>query len=926
MANPWDIVDEQPAGSAGATDWTPVAEKPVLPFTPRDMTLGEGTVHAGGQFMRGMNQQLGDWATGLSKFGTVISPAYPIGKVSEYFGGPNAHDVIDMAHNAYNKFLDVNAPPETKGAYVARGAGEMVGNTLPMSLALITGGTMATPQWLNAPVSVGNPLRMAGDTVLKSVANAPISAAMVDAVSAAGAGAGGNIADIESGKPRADPLPRSAAEIGGATVPLAWYMFSPTALAARAGKEAVDYVRGKPGPVVEGVTSKVAGMRDTAKAKALDSVAAGVTERLQEPTIAGNVESAAAVADQIPGFKPTLAQRSGVPSLVRAQEGIESRATGDELNRVADIRGQNQAAIDKFVKESAPAGPQVGNPEDVFGNAMEKRLAAIEQRLGIQSEKPASEIAMAEATMPTTAPKGPADRTFDPQRAGETIREQSAVERGKMDAQVASRRAAIDPNSTTAINPDTIRGATKGDALRSAFGPEVNDPIVARMLGAEPKPVESGLVDEFGKPIPPTKQASEPATLTDTMDFASKLNAVQRRLLGNPQRTPQQDEQLTSVKRALDATNAEIERAVAATGDKDMAQRLADYRQFYKTEYVPRFQQGAMADARAKAPAGEFKVNSEDLPKKFFNPNSLTEAEQFQKVFGQNPRAQEVMTDHALASLRDSLGGKPLTQAAIDAWKAKHARVLDRMPEVRAAVDKIDVSEAEKRLATLDSRRRAVAESEMGQILSRDVATAIPRAVQDPKVMRQMAATARRAGPDAEAAFKKLVWDHALGKDGVPDVKRLDAILGENERSLNIALGPKHVADLRTITEAARIQGRTKPPVGSTDTEALSPPDKFKEATGSGFNQLLNRFITVARGRSSATYESGAAAGQFIKNLSEKQHEQLLKEVLYDGRLANDFATFLRTGQRPPKERARAYLLAIGASSVDGDGGKRENP
>ena len=920
MANPWDIVDEQPAGSAGATDWTPVAEKPVLPFTPRDMSLGEGVVHAGGQFMRGMNQQLGDWATGLSKFGTVISPAYPIGKVSEYFGGPNAHDVIDMAHDAYNKFLDVNAPPETKGAYVARGAGEMVGNTLPMSLALITGGTMMPPAVAQAPVAIGNPIRMAGETVLKSVANAPISAAMVDAVSAAGAGAGGNIADIESGKPRADPLPRSAAEIGGATVPLAWYMFSPTALAARAGKEAVDYVRGKPGPAVEGVTSKVAGMRDTAKAKALDSVSAGVSERLQEPQIAGNVESAAAVADQIPGFKPTLAQRSGVPSLVRAQEGIESRATGDELNRVADIRGQNQAAIDKFIKESAPAGPQVGNPEDVFGNAMEKRLAAIEQRLGIQGEKPASEIAMAEATMPTTAPKGPADRTFDPQRAGDTIRTEAATERGKMGAQVSSQRAAVDPAGQVQINPDAIRGGTDAAALRSAFGPDATDPLVARMLR---EGQQSPVLGPEGQPMP---QASEPTTLADTMDFASKLNAVQRRLFGNPQRTPQQDEQLASVKRALDATNAEIDRAVAATGDKDMAQRLADYRQFYREEFVPRFQQGAMADARAKAPSGEFKVNSEDLPKKFFNPYSLTEAEQFQKVFGQNPRAQEVMTDHALASLRDSLGGKPLTQAVIDAWKAKHARVLDRMPEVRAAVDKIDVSEAEKRLATLDSRRRAVAESEMGQILSRDVATAIPRAVQDPKVMRQMAATARRAGPDAEAAFKKLVWDHALGKDGVPDVKRLDAILGENERSLNIALGPKHVADLRTITEAARIQGRTKPPVGSTDTEALSPPDKFKEMTGSGFNQLMNRFVTVMRGRSSATYESGAAAGQFIKNLSEKQHEQLLKEVLYDGRLANDFATFIRTGQRPPKERSRAYLLAIGASSVDGDGGKRENP
>jgi hypothetical protein len=118
---------------------------------------------------------------------------------------------------------------------------------------------------------------------------------------------------------------------------------------------------------------------------------------------------------------------------------------------------------------------------------------------------------------------------------------------------------------------------------------------------------------------------------------------------------------------------------------------LKEYSDYYRNEYAPRFLQGASREV------GRFnrngyegnRVSSEDVPGEFFKPNNVSEARQFNKLYGEDAGARQQMTDHALDDLRrtavDPNTGQ-IKEGAVNKWLAKNERVLNEMPWIRDAV------------------------------------------------------------------------------------------------------------------------------------------------------------------------------------------------------------------------------------------------
>jgi hypothetical protein len=68
----------------------------------------------------------------------------------------------------------------------------------------------------------------------------------------------------------------------------------------------------------------------------------------------------------------------------------------------------------------------------------------------------------------------------------------------------------------------------------------------------------------------------------------------------------------------------------------------ADIVKTYRTEYVPRFKEGANANLFKQTSLNELKTKPEDVITKYFNPGGESEAKQFVNLFGSDPNALKI--------------------------------------------------------------------------------------------------------------------------------------------------------------------------------------------------------------------------------------------------------------------------------------------
>lgn len=177
----------------------------------------------------------------------------------------------------------------------------------------------------------------------------------------------------------------------------------------------------------------------------------------------------------------------------------------------------------------------------------------------------------------------------------------------------------------------------------STFAPETAPDTVRKLLtfqakAPDAKPLGGGLVSSKVKTAPAAPAGPPSATLEELDGVRAAINAdIQAAKTGNSPTNP-------SALRNLMQLHKEIDDAIGkSTAIPDAAKTAyADIVKTYRTDYVPRFKEGANANLFKQTSLNELKTRPEDVITKYFNPGGESEAKQFVNLFGSDPNALKI--------------------------------------------------------------------------------------------------------------------------------------------------------------------------------------------------------------------------------------------------------------------------------------------
>ena len=255
------------------------------------------------------------------------------------------------------------------------------------------------------------------------------------------------------------------------------------------------------------------------------------------------------------------------------------------------------------------------------------------------------------------------------------------------------------------------------------------------------------------------------------------------------------------------------------------------------------------------------------------------------------------------------------TRAIDDRIREVEAQGEDR---VRALGDQLQP--VLDRAETLRSRQRQIDDSNLSrrlQKVARHQQTPedlIDEAVRKPALMTQLL-QASRGDPGSQRALKRNVWDRATGMDA----ESLLGFITDNRPALQRLFGDTHLKSLEDIQSARMMIERVPPPPGQEIL--MDPVEMVRRATGHNPQAAVARYIAVSRGRSSKAVEFGAAMSYWFRNFTIGNREKLMKEALYNPRVAKDLAEMIRTGDPKVLKPMKAYgwLMNVAGGAANDD-------
>jgi hypothetical protein len=222
--------------------------------------------------------------------------------------------------------------PDTTGGRIINRVGQEIGAAAIPAAAILRAGSYVAPAMRPAPTLA--------QTILDPISRSPGRAAIGETAAAAGAGVGaGAMREAYPGSTVAETWGQL---IGG---------FTPSVIA-----NTPTAIVGRTAQALRGNFSAEA-RREAARRTIGDYLGSELSTQQTD-----NLRAADRIAEQIPGFNPTLAERTGSPGLVRKQAEIDSQLSGADLDQSIMRRQDDQAAIGRFAASQAPEasiGPEI---------------------------------------------------------------------------------------------------------------------------------------------------------------------------------------------------------------------------------------------------------------------------------------------------------------------------------------------------------------------------------------------------------------------------------------------------------------------------------------------------------------------------------------------------------------------------------------
>jgi hypothetical protein len=334
-----------------------------------------------------------------------------------------------------------------------------------------------------------------------------------------------------------------------------------------------------------------------------------------------------------------------------------NQAVGDKGGQIINALRDPNAVI---VPGSSPTAGQVAAPVGSTGfSGFTKDLASNPKVAQLYADKAAqtSEAQIAQQARVDARLQGVVDRvtkkiddnlvTVTPSETGNSLRVigEAAKKDFKDNTLKPGYEAAFDLAGNGKIDVSNVLAKAEEILGRklSTFAPETAPTTVQKLSVFQPKtppakPLGGGLVSSKIKTAPTVVAGPPVATLRELDDVRKAINAdIQSAITGN---RPTDSATL----RNLVQLHREIDDAIGkSTAIPDAAKTAyADIVKTYRTEYVPRFKEGANANLFKQTASNELKTRPEDVITKYFNPGGESEAKQFVNLFGSDPNALKI--------------------------------------------------------------------------------------------------------------------------------------------------------------------------------------------------------------------------------------------------------------------------------------------
>lgn len=756
--------------------------------------------------------------------------------------------------------------PQNLGERIAANVGRTVGQAAPAIL-----GTAALAAKIPSAIPpVAGLGERAAQSVLETFRAAPALAPAGEAVAAAGAGVGGQVAqEIYPDSGTAEMV----GELAGGMAPAA-LANTPTGLITRAGA---------------GVARRLSPsrQREAAERAAREAIGEQFT-----PAATRSVAEAEAIRETIPGFEPSLAEATGSPALVATQRSIEGKAEGANLDRYAQRHRANEEAVQRFADQNAPVGPDA---EAVTARG-QARIADDASRI----ERDAATVAARREDLAAALPV--IDRAGVGADIREAIRTAKQATRQEMN-NLAQELGINDADVTMEFGP--IREQIERQFRpKSVLEDETKIPgavsVLKRLDDDGPR-----ILGPTGKPI---GSKTAPVTFKDLRLYRERIGDDLRDAQSSA--TPNR-----ALIRNLVALRAKVDDAVdqlAESADPDLAGRYRQFRDAYYDRYVKRFERGAVSRVNRKDGSGFYRTSDEKVADAFFAPGNVTAARQYKAVFGDSPEAQLDLASAALDSLRSAaVRDGVVDQRALTTWRRQHASVLDELPTIKEMTSSVESvnSALLSRQSQLVSRQKRIEDTLLArelQAMERGTKTpeqVIDAALKNPRKMEQITKTVSRY-PEAQTALRRALWERA----NTGTAEDTATFMAQHEDALKKVLAPDHWANLVTIQKARAMLERVGEPRG----KGISPEplQDVQNALGMGVNQLASRIFAAESGRTSWRYITIDALGRFMRGRSQAETAALFNQALYDPRVARAMAQMTTAPNMKPAAQAklRAWL------------------
>lgn len=602
--------------------------------------------------------------------------------------------------------------------------------------------------------------------------------------------------------------------------------------------------------------------------------AAKMYNQMMTPEAGQSMGVAQDLRQKMPGFNPTMAEATGIPSLTATQKGVEQQSSGNLLDKMVARKKASEAAVQGFADKNAPA-------------ASDTDIAPAVQRRVDQAAQP---VADAQANM-QTAREGAAEAlpTAKPYDQGNYLRDrQEALRTEKQDemSQLAEDSGLVDAKKLPVSGP-SLQGAVTG-ALPQTASPTTK----ALALKASPT---MRAIDGL--------KEGEPLSFEDAKFYMENLGQEARQAAkAGDMKTAAM---IGNTRDGIDRYLSNEWSPALGLGDKYKA-----FRQTYKNEYIDRFGAGTAQDVGAVGGDQRYRTDNEDVAGSYFAPGDTTAAKDFHRTFAGDSMAGEAMQGHILDQVRKAaVKDGVVDQKALSKWIDANPQ-LSEFPSTQKMVQ--DLHSLNQglvdRQATLATRQSAVEDSHLSGML-KDNDVSVDRLLQDkPSFQRVM----KGATDEEKSSMARQMWDRA-NQGGQTDPAGMKQFLTDHADVLPTVLGKDHIDALHDIQHAWEMNARAPTPVGQPVNPGTAGFN-VKSLTGSSPQTLLSRAFAVQSGRTGVKYTIGDLVARAGLNLNNQQAQQMMDRAMYDKDFAQQLADYVNAPKiTTVKQKAmKSYLFNAG--------------